>query len=182
MIPDDRSWRKGLGEQLGFDVAVRVEAFLVGRISPNVVVFPAEIREIVVVGDAFLHPVDFSEFERFVPGGLGLRRFELKPGIPGTTIRTVESAAERMGMRKGRVDDVVTRNAGHQLVDADTRQPIVLGEQAVIGRVVQSEDAVKVVIIVGDPVEHAFPALTVLRGNEPVRIELPDAYNDGVAQ
>ena len=63
---------KSFREHLGFDIAVRIKALLVGRISPNVVVLPAEICEIVVVGDAFLHPVDFSEFDRLVPGDLRL--------------------------------------------------------------------------------------------------------------
>ena len=40
-----------------------------------------------------------------MPGDLSLRCFELKPGIPAAAIRTVESAAERVGLRKGRVDD-----------------------------------------------------------------------------
>ena len=45
---------------------------------------------------------------------------------------------------------------------AQTRQSIIFGQQAVIGRVVQIEDATKVVIIIDDPDQHAFPALTVL--------------------
>lgn len=115
-----------------------------------------------MIPDAFLHPVDFSEFDRLVPGDLSLRCFELKPGIPGAAIWTVESAAERVGLRKSRVDDAVIGNAKHQLINANTRQSIIFGQQAVIGRVVQIEDATKVVIIVGDPDQHAFPALTVL--------------------
>ena len=65
---------KSLREHLGFDIAVRIKALLVGRTSPKVVVLPAEICEIVVVGDAFLHPVNFSEFDRLVPRPHGTLR------------------------------------------------------------------------------------------------------------
>ena len=85
-------------------------------------------------------------------------------------------------MRKGGVDDAEIGNAEHQLIDADARQSIVLGEQAVVGCVVQVEDATKVVVIVGDPDEHAFLTLTVLRKNEPVRVELPNACNGRTGQ
>lgn len=48
------------------------------------------------------------------------------------------------------------------LADQIAARGAISATQAVIGRVVQIEDATKVVIIVGDPDQHAFPALTVL--------------------
>jgi len=117
-----------------------------------------------------------------VPCDLGLRRLDLETGIPGTTTRAVESAANRVRMREGRVDDVVMGNAKHRFIDANVRHSIIPGQQAVIGCMVQVDDDGKVAIVVGDADDHTFPALAVLRGNEHVGVESANACNGGDSQ
>ena len=64
-------------------------------------------------------------------------------------------------MCKGRVNDAVFGNTKHQLLDADTRQSISFSQQTVISGAVQTKYTTKVVVIVSDPNEPAFPSLTV---------------------
>ena len=89
-------------------------------------IFPAEIREIVVVGNAFLRPLYFSELDGLVPSDLDLRGLKLERGIPGTTIRPAKPATVRMGVREGRIDDAVTRNVENEFICADAREQVVL--------------------------------------------------------
>lgn len=152
------------------------------RILPDIVVPPAEIREIVVVGKAFLKPADLGELDRSVPGDLGLRCLKLESGVPGSTFRTVKPATVLMRMRERRVDDPVMGNTKHQLVGADARKSITLGAETVIGRMIQIQNAAMVVVIVGDPGERACPALAVDRRNKPVRAPLQDKGGGRAAQ
>ena len=160
----------------------RVQTSVEGRVSPDVVKLSAKIRQIVVVGDTLLGPVDFHQLDPFVPCDLGLRRGQVERGVPCAAVRAVEPASEWMGVGEGGVDDVVVGNAGNQLVNADARKPVGLGREAFIGGEVQLEDSAKVVVTVRDPDEDTVPAIAVFRGDQPMRVELPYPRNGGKLQ
>ena len=45
------------------------------------------------------------------------------------------------------------------------------GQQAIVGGGVEIEDGLQMLVVVGNPREHAVAAWQVARGDEPVRIE-----------
>jgi hypothetical protein len=69
-------------------------------IIADIVEFCTEVGEIIVVGDFFLEPVHFREFDPLMEGDLGLRGLQFEARIPGAAIRTIEAAAERMPRSK----------------------------------------------------------------------------------
>ena len=77
-------------------------------------------------------------------------------------------------MAEGSIDDAEARHAKNEFVDADARQKLVLGQQAVVGRVVEIEDVFQVSIVVCDPSKHAFVALAVFRGDQAMGIVTAD--------
>ena len=68
------------------------------------------------------------------------------------------------------IDNAVIRNPKHQFVHADPGQEFVLGEQAVVGGIVQIEDIGEVAVVVRDAAEHAAIGFAVFRGDQPMRV------------
>ena len=56
-----------------------------------------------------------------------VRSLQLKTRIPCAAIWAVEAATERVRVAECGVDDPIVRYAEHKLVDADSRQQVVLG-------------------------------------------------------
>ena len=56
------------------------------------------------------------------------------------------------------VDDRGVRHGEHELLDADARQQLLLGEQAIVGGRVELEDRLQVRVVVRDRDEHAVAA------------------------
>jgi hypothetical protein len=56
----------------------------------------------------------------------------------------------------------------------DTREEIVLRQKSIIGRVIEIEGVSEMRIIAGDPRQHSVATLTVLGGNQAVRVILPN--------
>ena len=107
-------------------------------------------------------------------GDFGLRRLEREAGVPRAAIGAVEAAAERMRMAERGVDDVRAGDAEDQLLDADAGEPLVLGQQAIVGRRVELEDGLQVLVVVRDAHEDGLAAGRVPRRNQAVRVELAD--------
>src|SRR3546814_1195878 len=102
-----------------------------------------------------------SELDPLVESDLRLSRLWLEGRVPGASLGTVEAAAERMSMTEGGIDDPVVRHTKHQLVDADAGQEIILGQQPVVGRVVEVEDVLEGSVVLGDLRKHAIHNLDV---------------------
>ena len=79
-----------------------------------------------------------------------------------------------MRMTKSRVDDRRVGNSRHQFLDADARQPLPRGKQAVVGRRIQLENRLQMRVVVADGNEHAVALRQMPREYEPVGIELAD--------
>ncbi len=148
---------------------------LLGRpCAADVVKLGAEIGDVIVVGHLFLEPVDFGKLDRLVPGDLGLRGLHRERRVPGAAVRPVETAALRMRMAERGVDDAEIRHAEHQFVDADAGQQVVLGNEAIVGGIVEIEDIGEMRIVVGDARQHAVALVAVLRGDQAMGVVAAD--------
>src|SRR5271170_581883 len=145
----------------------------------QVMKFAAEVGEIIVDGDVVLEAPDLGKLQRLVERDFGLRRLDLKGGVPGAAIWAVEPAAERMRVGEAGVDDTVIGNAKYQLAHPDAGQELVLGEQPVIGRVIEVEDMRQMLVVVGNAGEHADIGFAVFRGYEAVRVVAADERRTG---
>jgi hypothetical protein len=88
-----------------------------------------------------------------------------------------EARTERMRVAERRVDHRRQRHGRDQLVDADAGQQPALGDQAIVGRVVELEDRGEVALVVGDAHEHALAARRGARRHQPVGVALVDRRN-----
>ena len=77
-------------------------------------------------------------------------------------------------MAERRVDDRRVRHAEHQLLDADARQQLLRGEQAIVGRAVELEDRLQMRIVIADRHQHAVALRQVPRQHETMGVELAD--------
>ena len=158
---------KRFRQRLRFDVAVGIEIRahsgrrrLVRRSAARgggskVVKRRAEVAPVVVVGDRIFEAANLRELNCLVEAHFRLRGLERKRGIPGAAARSVEAAAERMRVTKGRVDDGRVGNRTHQFLDADARQPLPRRKQAVVRRRIQLENRLQMRVVVADGDEHA---------------------------
>lgn len=97
--------RAAAGERLRSHIAVGVATAGEPRRFAKVVELRAKVGKVVVQRDVVLEPPDLGEFDRPVERDLGLRGPDLECSVPGTPLRTVEPAAERMRVRERRIDD-----------------------------------------------------------------------------
>jgi hypothetical protein len=75
-------------------------------------------------------------------------------------------------MAEGGVDNVRERHAGNELVEADAGKALVFGEQPIVGRGVELEDRLEVLVVIGDADEDAVAR--VAGRHESMRVELAD--------
>src|SRR5262245_53144907 len=114
------------------DIAVRVQALDKAAIVTDVVQRGAEIREVVIAGDFFVEPVRLGKLDGLVERHLGLRGPQFECRVPGTAIRPVEAAAERMRMAERGVHDAEIGYAENELVNADSGESAALRQQSVV--------------------------------------------------
>jgi hypothetical protein len=81
----------------------------------------AEIRKVVVELDFILVTPYLGEVDGFVKSDLDLCRAQLKSRIPRAAICAIETAAQRMRVGEGGINDLRVRYTGNQLVWADGR-------------------------------------------------------------
>jgi hypothetical protein len=123
--------------------------------------FRAEIRQITVVRDLLVEPVNLRKLYRLVIGDFGLRCLNLKSRIPGAALRPVKTAALRMRVAKRCIHDPKIRHAKHEFMDTDSGQQIVLVKQPIVGRVIEIGDVFEMCVVFGNPRKDAVAALTV---------------------
>ena len=80
----------------------------------------------------------------------------------------------RVGMTKGRIDDAVVGDTKHKFTAPNAREAVILGQKAIVCRVVEIEDILQMNIVVGNAREYAVMVAAVFRRYQPMRIELPD--------
>ncbi len=164
-----------LGQRLRCNIAPRIDAAAKPLGAAQIVKRRAEVRQVVVVGDRLLlRPAGLGQFHALVKGDLGLRRLDDEARVPRAAIGAVETAAERMRVAERGVDDVAAGDAEHQFLDADAREPLVLRQQAIVGRGIELVDRLQVVVVFGDADKDGLSAGRVPRGNEAMGVELPD--------
>ncbi|MCY4260910.1 MAG: hypothetical protein OXC91_11670 [Rhodobacteraceae bacterium] len=117
-----------------------------GMDDPGCRRFRQHFSKRIIMGCAFIEPVDFSKFSGFMPCGLGLHVSIEKPADHAPR-SGIEPTAIRMYVRKRCVDDAAIRDTGYQLVDSNPRLTSVFRQPPIIGRAVGIEQAGKVVII-----------------------------------
>jgi hypothetical protein len=79
-----------------------------------------------------------------------------------------------MRMAERGIDDRCVGNGEDQFLGADARQEAMLGQQAVVGGVIQFENGLQVGVVVSNRDEHTVAAGEMARGYEPVGVELPN--------
>src|SRR5690349_457437 len=75
-------------------------------------------------------------------------------------------------MAERRIDDAIGRNPEDQFPLINAGRQKGFSQQAIVGRVIQLENAFEDVRVVGQPVEHRDPAIGKLRRNETMRVAL----------
>ncbi len=105
------------------------------------------------------------------------RCFDREAAIPSTSIGAVEPAAMGMGMAESRINDAVVGNAKDKLAEPDARQAVILGQQAIVRRVIEIEDVFQVRVVISDAREHAVIVVAVFRRDQSMRVELTDEGN-----
>lgn len=163
-----------LGQRLRMHVAVGVQTVAKRALAPQVMKLAAEVGKIVIEGHFILEAADLGELDGLVEGDFSLGGLQLEGGVPGTALGTVEPPPERVGMREGGIDDAVVRHAENELVHADAGQPVVLGEQPVVGGVVEVENFSQMRIVVRNAGEDARAAIAVFRRDQPMGVVAPD--------
>jgi hypothetical protein len=131
-------------------------------------------KKIEIIGGVLFLPFSFLQPQLTVIGDFILRGSQLERGIPGAAICGVEARSAGCGMAERSVDDAVGRDAENQFPFIDTGREARLGKQAVIGRVVEFEDAFKSVIVIGKAREDGDAAVSVLGGDEAMGIAAVD--------
>ena len=80
----------------------------------------SEVSKIISIGhDFFVLPIDFPQFLGFVKSHFGLRSFQSEGCVPGTAICKIESAAHRVGVSEGSVNDVRVGYAKYKFMNTD---------------------------------------------------------------
>ena len=130
-------------ERLRSYVTCWIEASGETRRSAQIVELTSEIRKIVVELDFILITPYFGEVDCFVESDLRLRCGQLKSRIPGAAIRVIETAAQRMRVREGGIDNSRVRYAGNQFVWADSGQQPTLGKRSFIGHAAERNEFLK---------------------------------------
>lgn len=134
-------------------VACWVEAGSEALRAAQVVELAAEIRKIVIELDFILVTAHFCQVNRFVKSDFSLCRVQLESAIPGAAICVVESAAQRMGVGEGGIDDLRVRYTGNQLVRADGRQQTTLSERSFVGQVAERSEILELRGSIGKPLQ-----------------------------
>ena len=78
------------------------------------------------------------------------------------------------GWQKGGIDDAIRRDAEDKFAFVDAGRQTRFRQQAVVGGVVELEDAFQGLSIVREPGEYRCPAVGELRRNQPMGIALID--------
>jgi hypothetical protein len=114
-------------------VAVWIETVFKGWIDAKVVEVAAKVGEEVNVCKRFLLlPMDFPQLVPLVVGHFDRRRFPRESRVPRSAFRSVETASERTGVRKCRVDDRGIRKTEDEFPDSDSGEQASFAEQAIV--------------------------------------------------
>ena len=127
-------------ERLRSHVTCWIEASRETRRAAQIVELTSEIGKIVVELDFILVTPHFGQVDGFVKSNLRLRRSQLKSRIPCAAICVIETAAQRMRVGEGSVDNSRVRYAGNQFVWTDSGQQSTLGKHSFIGHAAERNE------------------------------------------
>src|SRR5579872_5940600 len=100
----------------------------------------SEISKIIRIGHNLLVlPIDLPQFLDFVKSHLSLRSFQIEGCVPCPTVWQIESAAHRVCVSEGSVNDVRVGYAKYKFMNTDARQQTRFTEQSIVGRTLKLE-------------------------------------------
>src|SRR6478752_6756418 len=82
-------------------------------------------------------------------------------------------------MAERRIDDAIGRDPKDQFPFINAGRQTGFSQQAIVGRIIQLENAFEDVRVVGQPVEHRHPAIGKLRRNETMSVALVNGSSGG---